>query len=399
MQTNLLNRLTMRNFLKTAGLLVILVVVFGLGLGLGNGDLVAAFDAGSLNRQLPNQLNYSSVNMVYQALKNNYDGKLTVSQLLNGLKHGLANAANDPYTEYFTPQEAAAFNNELNNAFSGIGAELSQNSQGEIEIIAPLSGTPAAKAGLQPQDIIAAINGQSTANMTVEQAVNAIRGKANTRVTLTIIRGNKEFSVPIVRGNIIVPSVTYKVLSNNLGYIAISSFANDTSGLIQKAADYMSQQHVKGIILDLRNNPGGLVSAAVSTASEWLKPGQEIMQEKRGSVVLQTYDATGGDILHGIPTVILVNGGSASASEITAGALHDHHDAYLIGTKTFGKGVVQQLINFPDGSELKVTIAAWYRPDGQDINKIGITPDETVKLSTTGQDNQLAAAEAYLKSH
>ena len=114
MQTNLLNRLTMRNFLKTAGLLVILVVVFGLGLGLGNGDLVAAFDAGSLNRQLPNQLNYSSVNMVYQALKNNYDGKLTVKQLLNGLKHGLANAANDPYTEYFTPQEASAFNNELN---------------------------------------------------------------------------------------------------------------------------------------------------------------------------------------------------------------------------------------------------------------------------------------------
>ena len=399
MQKRLRNRLTRKNGIKISLSVVILIGVFVAGISLGNGTLSSTFDTGSLNRQLPGRLNYSSVNMVYQALKDNYDGKLTTTQLLNGLKHGLANAANDPYTEYFTPQEASAFNNELNNSFSGIGAELSQNSQGAIEIIAPLSGTPAAKAGLQPQDIIAAINGQSTANMTVEQAVNAIRGKANTTVTLTIIRGNKELSVPIVRGNIVVPSVTYKVLANNLGYIAISSFANDTANLMQKAATYMAQQRVKGIVLDLRNNPGGLVSAAVSTVSEWLKPGQEIMQEKRGTAVIQTYYATGGDVLHGIPTVILVNGGSASASEITAGALHDHHDAYLIGTKTFGKGVVQQLINFPDGSELKVTIAAWYRPDGQDINKVGITPDETVKLSNGGQDNQLTAAEAYLQSH
>ena len=140
----------------------------------------------------------------------------------------------------------------------------------------------------------------------------------------------------------------------------------------------MVKQHVKGIVLDLRDNPGGLVSAAVATASEWLKPGQEIMQERRGNVVVDTYNATGGDVLNGIPTVVLVNGGSASASEITAGALHDNHDAYIIGTQTFGKGVVQQLISLADGSILKVTIAAWYRPDGQDINHQGITPDEVV---------------------
>jgi carboxyl-terminal processing protease len=190
--------------------------------------------------------------------------------------------------------------------------------------------------------------------------------------------------------------VSYKILNGNIGYISIMTFANDTSSLIQQASSYLVKSHVKGIILDLRNNPGGLVSAAVAVTSEWLKPGQEIMQEKRGSQVLQTYNATGGDILHGIPTVVLINGGSASASEITAGALHDHHDAYLIGTKSYGKGVVQQLVNLSDGSVLKVTIASWYRPDGQNINKIGITPDQVVQLKSGSTDNQLIAAESYL---
>jgi len=243
------------------------------------------------------------------------------------------------------------------------------------------------------------VNGQSTAGMSVENAVDAIRGKAGTKVELTIIRGSKEFNVTITRQNIVVPSVSWKTLSGNIGYISITTFANDTSSLIQQAAQYMVNHHVKGIILDLRDNPGGLVTAAVTTSSEWLERGQEIMQERRGSQVVQTYRATGGDILHGIPTVVLVNGGSASASEITAGALHDNHDAYLIGTKTFGKGVVQELINLSDGGELKVTVASWYRPDGQDIEKIGITPDEVVQPAANGSDNQLVAAENYINSH
>lgn len=379
-----------------AGLLVI-VGVFYLGLNFGNGTL--SINGGGLNGNLPSQLNYSSVNQEYQVLKDNFDGKLTETQLLNGLKHGLASAANDPYTVYFTANEEKEFNNELNNSFSGIGIELSQNAQKEIIIIAPLKGSPAAKAGLEPKDIIADVNGQSTAGMSVENAVDAIRGKAGTKVELTIIRGSKEFNVTITRQNIVVPSVSWKTLSGNIGYISITTFANDTSSLIQQAAQYMVNHHVKGIILDLRDNPGGLVTAAVTTSSEWLERGQEIMQERRGSQVVQTYRATGGDILHGIPTVVLVNGGSASASEITAGALHDNHDAYLIGTKTFGKGVVQELINLSDGGELKVTVASWYRPDGQDIEKIGITPDEVVQPAANGSDNQLVAAENYINSH
>ncbi len=373
---------------------VFVIAVFLLGLNIGNGNINfsnQAYDSG-----LPASLNYSTVNQEYQALRQYYDGKLTQTQLLDGIKHGLAQATNDPYTEYFTASEAKAFSNELNNSFSGIGAELSQNAQHEIEIMSPLKGSPAAKAGLLPKDIIAAVNGKSTSNMTVEQAVYAIRGKANTAVELTIIRANRSFNVKIIRQNIVVPSVSYKILNGNIGYISIMTFANDTSSLIQQASSYLVKSHVKGIILDLRNNPGGLVSAAVAVTSEWLKPGQEIMQEKRGSQVLQTYNATGGDILHGIPTVVLINGGSASASEITAGALHDHHDAYLIGTKSYGKGVVQQLVNLSDGSVLKVTIASWYRPDGQNINKIGITPDQVVQLKSGSTDNQLIAAESYL---
>ncbi len=374
-----------------------LVGVYFIGLNVGDGKL--SLGGRGLNGQLPNTLDYASVTAEYRALVDNYDGKITATELLNGMKHGMANALGDPYTEYFTAKEASQFNSELNNSFIGIGAELSVNSQKELVIVSPLSGSPAAKAGLEPNDVINDINGRSTANMTINQAVNLIRGKSGTQVVLTILRGGKTLSFTITRSNIVIPSVSYKILNGNIGYISIISFASDTSGLIQKAAHYMVNNHVKGIILDLRDNPGGLVTAAVATSSEWLQPGQEIMQERRGNVVEHTYTATGGDILHGIPTVVLVNGGSASASEITAGALHDNHDAYIIGTKTFGKGVVQQLIELGGGAALKVTVASWYRPDGQDIEHIGITPDKTVVLSSNGSDNQLLAAEQYLAAH
>jgi carboxyl-terminal processing protease len=184
--------------------------------------------------------------------------------------------------------------------------------------------------------------------------------------------------------------------------MSISTFADDTSSLSQKAAQQFKSDGVKGIILDLRDDPGGELTAAESVSSLWLPEGQIILQEKRGSTVLDTDYATGGDVLNGIPTVVLINAGSASASEITAGALHDHHDAYLIGEKSYGKGVVQQLINFGDGSQLKVTIASWYRPDGQNINHKGITPDEVVSepsSATASNDPQLNAAESYLASH
>jgi carboxyl-terminal processing protease len=381
---------------------VIILVVFLAGLEIGNGRI--SFSSNSVAGNLPATLNYSSVNQVYQSLKANYDGKLTETELLNGIKHGLADAPNDPYTEYFTAAEASQFNDELNNAFSGIGAELSANSSGDIEVIAPVSGTPAAKAGLKAGDIITSIDGTTTSSMSVDDAVDKIRGNAGTTVSLGILRGGTQtLTLSITRQNITVPSVNSKILPGNIGYMQISTFGDDTTSLAQKAADNFKNQNVKGIILDLRDDPGGLLDAAVHVSSLWLKPGQLVLQEKRGTIVEQSYYALGGDELHGIPTVVLINGGSASASEITTGALHDQGDAYVIGQKSFGKGVVQQLINFNDGSELKVTIASWYRPDGKNINHLGITPDQTVVLTnqdaSTGNDVQLQAAKNYLASH
>lgn len=382
---------------------LVVVVVFGAGLAIGDGRVSVSlpWSAKPVASGLPSRLDYSTVNQVYQSLKQNYDGQLTQTQLLNGLKHGLAEATNDPYTEYFTPAEATAFNNELNNSFSGIGAQLGADGSGNLQVIAPVDGTPAAKAGLKAQDLISSINGASTSGMSVDTAVNKIRGPVGSKVTLGIVRGGTQsLTLTITRQNITVPSVTTKILAGNIGYMQISTFANDTSGLAQKAADQFKQDNVKGIILDLRDNPGGLVNDAVNLTSLWLPQGDKILDEKRGNTVIDSSYALGGDELHGIPTVVLIDSGSASASEITAGALHDGGSAYLIGQKSYGKGVVQQLISFGDGSQLKVTVASWYRPDGQNINHRGITPDQTVTItnaqSKAGDDTQLQAAEAYL---
>ena len=383
---------------KLAGVAIIVVGIFELGLNVGNGKIMI----GRTQSGLPPALNYASLAQEYTALRENYDGKLTGSQLLNGAKTGLAQATNDPYTEYFTSSEANQFNDELNNSFSGIGAELGANNSGDIEVIAPISGSPAAKAGLQPKDIIATINSKSTSGLSPDSAVNEIRGPAGTKVELGVIRGNQQLTYTIVRQNITVPTVQTKLLNGNIGYMQITTFGNDTSALADQAASKFMNQHVKGIILDLRDNPGGLVNAAVNVSSLWLPSGKMIMQEKRGHTVVQTYTSIGTDTLQGIPTVVLVNGGSASASEITTGALHDDGVAHVIGAQTYGKGVVQEILNLSGDSELKVTVASWYRPDGQNINHKGITPDQIVQLTSqdanSGNDTQLNAALTYLAS-
>lgn len=385
-----------------AVVILILVAVFGLGMEVGKGNLrLSLFSTTQTsNPGLPSQLDYSSVNDVYQILKEDYNGKLTTSQLLDGLKEGLASATNDPYTEYFNPQQAKAFSDQLNNSFSGIGAELGKDDQGNLIVVSPIKGFPADTAGLKPEDIITAINGTSTTGMTIDTAVNDIRGPEGTKVTLQIVRNKAEpLTFAITRQNIKLPSVTTKILDGNIGYMQIISFADDTSSLAQQAATQFKSSNVKGIILDLRGNPGGLLTAAVNVSSLWLTPGKTIVTEK-GTIGTQVSTARGGNVLNGVPTVVLIDSGSASASEITAGALHDNQAAYLVGTKSYGKGVVQQLINLNDGSEFKVTVASWYRPNGQNINKQGITPDQTVTVNDAdikaGNDTQLQAAEAYL---
>ena len=378
-------------------LLVILVIgVFVLGENFGNGNIYFG-KSPNLNKQLSKNIDYSSVNQLYKLIRDNYDGTLTDKQVLDGLKTGLANSTNDQYTEYFSASQTKEFNNELTESFSGIGAQMGLNDSNQLIIVSPLAGFPAAKAGLQGQDIVTSINGESTNGMNIDTSVGKIRGPENTNVTLNIIRdGNHELTFKIKRQNITIPSVTSKIIGNNIGYIQISQFTQDTADLAQKAAQSFVKDKVKGVVLDLRGNPGGLVTASVSVSSLWLKEGEMVMQEKNQTQVLATNNATGGNILHGIPTVVLVDAGSASASEITAGALHDNHDATIVGVKTFGKGVVQQIFNLSDGAEVKITVAKWYRPNGQNIQHKGITPDKTVTLTRdqvkAGNDTQLNAA-------
>ncbi|MEK7059448.1 MAG: S41 family peptidase [Patescibacteria group bacterium] len=390
-----------RQILRSALNVAILVAIFIIGMNVGNGRLDWHRNQ-PVSKDLPAKLNYETVNDVYEALKTNYDGKLTQAQLENGLKHGLAASTNDPYTSYFTAKEAKDFNDQLNNSFSGIGAQLGKDKEGNLEVIAPIDGLPADKAGIQAKDIIASVNGTSTSGMSVDDAVSRIRGPKGTKVKLQIVRNYAEaLSFTITRQDINLPSVKTKILDGNIGYLQITSFSNDTVELAQKAAEDFKQKNVKGIILDMRDNPGGLLEASIKVSSLWLSQGSKILDEKQGSTIIDTDNAIGGNILSGIPTVVLINSGSASASEITAGALHDNKAAYIIGEKSYGKGVVQQLVNFGDGSQLKVTVASWYRPNGQNINKQGIKPDKTIKPTETEVkadiDSQLQAAQDYLK--
>jgi carboxyl-terminal processing protease len=378
---------------------IVLAGVFYAGVSVGNGTI--SLNRNSENKNLPSKLNYSQVDQVYRSLKGAYDGKLTESQLIDGLKHGLAEATKDPYTVYFSPSEARKFDEQLNNSFAGIGARLSKNSDGYLVIGEAIKGFPAAKAGLKAQDIIVTINGDDASKLTLDEAIAKIRGPAGSRVKLQVIRDRAQtLNFTITRAEIKLPSVNTKLLPGNIGYLQITSFSNDTIDLADKAANEFAAKHVKGIILDLRDDPGGYLDAAKAVSSLWLPQGKMILQERRDTTITDTAYATGGDVLNGIKTVVLINGGSASASEITAGALHDNGVAYLIGEKSYGKGVVQDQINFGDGSRLKVTIASWFRPNGQNINKKGVQPDKTVKISLAdikaGNDTQLKAAEAYL---
>lgn len=375
---------------------MILLAVFTLGVNTGNGRI----NFGTSNRSgLPEKLNYSSVNDIYDSLRANYNGKLTEAQVLDGLKHGIAESTNDPYTTYFTAKEAKTFSDDLNNSFSGIGAELGQDSDKNIIVISPITGFPAEKAGLKAQDIIASIDGISTQGMSVDAAVSKIRGPKGQVVKLGIVRGSDSLTLNITRDTIQVPSVNTKILDGNIGYLQITTFANDTGDLARKAAQDFKQKNVKGVIVDLRNDPGGYLDAAVDVSSLWI-PKDSLVVNEKGTSQNKQYVAHGDNLLHGIPTVVLVNSGSASASEITAGALHDTKNATIMGEKSYGKGVVQQLVNFPDGSQLKVTVASWYRPNGQNIQHKGITPDKIVKLTDADakakNDTQLKAAEEYL---
>ena len=385
---------------NTLPLVVSGLVIFFAGWFVGGGEFrVQSYRPTGENAKLPNRLDYSSVDTIYTSIKDNFDGKLTEADLLNGMKEGLAKATSDPYTEFFSAKDAKEFYGQINGTFEGIGAELGKDDNGNIVIISPIAGFPAEKAGLKPKDIVAEINGTSTADFAVDDAVKLIRGKAGTDVKLTLVREGSPLDITVTRQSISIPSVKQEV-KDGIGILTISRFGEDTNTLAKQAAQSFKDQNVKGVVLDLRGNPGGRLESAVVLSSLWLED-KIILTERRDNVVIQTYRSRGIATLAGIPTVVLINEGSASASEITAGALHDNKVATLIGLKTYGKGSVQQPIDLRDGSLLKVTVARWFTPKGKNIDKYGIEPDKKVDITSedikAGRDPQLDAALAQLK--
>jgi carboxyl-terminal processing protease len=310
-----------------------------------------------------------------------YKNKVKDKEMFYGSLKGLTASMNDPYTVFMTPSETKEFADGLAGTFEGIGAEVGLRDE-LITVIAPLSGMPAEKAGLKAGDKIYAVDGQSTIGLTVDEAVKKIRGPKGTTVTLTIIRDkeNAPREIKIERGIIIVKSVTVTYRPDGLVLIKVSSFNDDTLDLFNKAVKEVVAKKPKGIILDLRNNPGGYLDTAVAMSSEWVKAGPVVL-EQFGDGQRNEYTALGNPRLGDFKTVVLVNGGSASASEIVTGALRDYKKATIVGEKTYGKGSVQTIQDLSDGSSIKITVATWMTPDGDYINEKGLLPQIEVKMT------------------
>jgi carboxyl-terminal processing protease len=353
----------------------------------------------SLNKGLPKNLDYSSVEEVYDALRVNYEGELTEEEILNGLKAGLARSTGDPYTTFLSKEDNEDFDSQLSGTFTGVGAELIEENN-LVVVATPLSGFPAEKAGVSARDIIFKIDGEDATQLSVSEAVKKIRGEKGTTVVLTLIRDGEQLEISIVRDVINIPSVKSEVI-DGIGYMTIYRFGDDTASLARKYANEYKTSNLKGVIVDLRNNPGGYLDQSVKVASLWLDKNAVVVEEKRGDVSIKKDLAVGSNILKGIKTVILINGGSASASEILAGALRDSNAATLIGEKTFGKGSVQQLEEFSNNTALKVTVAKWFTPAGKNIDKEGISPDKevlyTIEDSKNKVDPQKNAALEFFK--
>jgi carboxyl-terminal processing protease len=336
------------------------------------------------SQTLSSNLDLTETQKVYDILRKKYDGKLDTRLLEEGLQKGLVDAVGDPYTTFFTKDEAEEFTNDLNGTFTGIGAELGMRDK-QLIVIAPIDGSPAQKAGVRAGDLIVKIGDDDASKLTVEKAVSKIRGDAGTDIKLGIVRDGEALDIVITRAEITVPSVVSKV-EDGVGYLKISRFSDDTAGLAKQAATDFKKQNVKGVVVDVRDNGGGLLDSSVQVAGIWLD-NKVAVEEKEGGRITDSLRTSSNTILEGVPTVVLINSGSASASEILAGALHDHGVATLIGEKSFGKGSVQELIDLPSGAKLKVTVARWHTPKGKNIDKEGIKPDIEVKRTADDYNN------------
>ena len=332
-------------------------------------------------------IDLSSVQKTYQELVANYDGKLDTQKLIYGANRGLVEAAGDPHTAYMDPDETKEFDKSLSGQIGGgIGAEIGLRNN-KPTIIKPLENSPAQKAGIKAGEAIVKVNDEASSDWSVEKVVSKIRGEVGTSVKLTLLSGGQTREVSVVRQNIVSPAVESEI-DGEIGILKVNRFGDDTVSLSRKYASEFVEKGVKKVILDLRNNPGGTVGAAQGLLGIWLD-NQIAMTERRGSEIVKTLRTTGAPILGNIKTVVLINGNSASASEITAGALREYGKATLVGQKSYGKGSVQIVLGLPGGSQMKVTEARWYTPKGKNIDKTGIEPDVKVDLSSDDVNNNV----------
>lgn len=333
----------------------------------------------------------------WDGLHEKYTGTLDEEKLYYGAVAGMIRAADDPYTVFADPNETKQFEETIEGSFSGVGIEIGLRS-GLVTVIAPLEGSPAQQAGVREGDIIVAIDHKPlTPESTIDEVVNQIRGEQGTKVVLTVVHkdASETSDIEITRNRIEIESVKYEQ-QGDVTVINITNFNGDTSARFTTAARAAQRAGSKGVIIDLRNNPGGFLQTSVEIASRFLSPDLVVVSE-RGKET-KDYKAEGNPVLKDIPVVVLVNGGSASASEILAGALHDHLQAPIVGTKTFGKGSVQEFLKLKDGSSLRVTVAKWFTPNGRNINDEGIEPTVAVEQNQeTDADEQMDKAKEELQ--
>ncbi len=388
---------------------LIVIVTFSLGYFMGQAKGVASvvpqgegqvLGQGDVPSYLAQDVDFQQFWDIWNFVKGEfYRQPVSDVDLYYGSLKGLLSGLDDPYSVYFDPEEAEDFAASLEGSFEGIGAEIGIKDD-RLQIVAPLDGLPADQAGLLPGDWIVLIDEVETTGMSVEEAVSLIRGEKGTQVVLTIAREGVDgiTDYPITRDKIVIDSVKWSVDDQNIMTISLSTFNHDTSELFSQAIQEALTTGVTGIILDLRSNPGGLLTTAIDIASAWV--GYDDVVIERSQADVQSFSGVSAPRLQGIPTVVLVNGGSASASEIVSGALQDYGYATIVGTQTFGKGSVQDYRELEDGSAVKITTAVWYTPNGRSINEEGIAPDVVVEYTVeeyqAGIDPQDVAAREIL---
>ena len=333
------------------------------------------------------------VNEVFDIVRDQYVDKESKRKLRDGAVDGLLKALDDPYTRRLKGEHFKILEEQTNGRFSGVGIELSTE-DGKLIVVTPIKNTPASKAGVRSKDLIVKIDGKTTEDMDIQEAVKLIRGEEGSKVTLTFVRdGGEPFDVEITRQEIKVPNVSGKIMEGDIGYINILQFSESTGADVDNELTSLKDKGAKGIIIDLRSNPGGLLEEAVTVSSSFIKTGKPVVKIKPRKGKSEIKLSTGNSHDTKIPLVVLVDKGSASASEIVAGAIQDHGRGKIVGEKTFGKGSVQSVITLSDGSGLVITTAKYLTPDGRSLSHNGIEPDVVIERDMeahkTGVDNQL----------